>query len=477
MSQRTAHILLAVLLTLALRRYVLVSRYVHPFADDWSYTVAGMESPLLQRLVQEHRSWNGRWFSNILVLNNPMVLGLGPGLFIYRLVPLFLMGVTFLGALALWRELFRRSAARSHGVVAASLFLLVYLQLMPDLSEGIYWYTGAVSYQLPSALLLLLAVSWSRFFREERTVTKGLLLFANSLLTAMIAGCSETHMVLTVLLYGGLFVWKWRSNGAVPTVLLGFFLFAIGLGLFMFLAPGNAVRATNFPERGRLFHTLTYATLHTGRFVLTWSLSPALLAASLVWLFFVRRVGITVGKGISPVMVLLATGLVIFFLMALPFWATGILGQHRTVNVACSLFLPGWFLFLATVARHPYLDRVVALVSASARQRMVWALLFAAVFFTGNGYRAGADLVDGRLAHYDQGVRMRYEAIQAAVAFGDKELHLEAIDPMPRSLRILDAGPDPGHWGNSQMVRYFGGSDLQLIVGAEITTGPSPRPH
>lgn len=477
MSQRTAHILLAVLLMLALGRYVLVSHYVHPFADDWSYTVAGMESPLFKRLVQEHRSWNGRWFSNILVLINPMVLGLGPGLFIYRLVPLFLLGVTFLGALALWHELFRRTAERSHGVVAASLFLLLYLQLMPDLSEGIYWYTGAVSYQLPSALLLLLAASWSRFFREESTVTKGILLFANGLLTAMIAGCSETHMVLTVLLYGGLFVWKWRSNGAVPTVLLVFFLFAIGLGLFMFLAPGNEVRAANFPDRGRVLHTLIYATLHTGRFVLTWALSPALLAASLVWSHHVRRAGITVGKGLSPVLVLLVTGMVIFLLMALPFWATGILGQHRTVNVACLLFLLGWSLFVATMARHTVVERLLTMVSAPGRQRMVWAMLIGVLFLTGNGLRVSGDLIEGRLAQYDRSVSARYEAMRTAVASGAAELRLEAIDPMPCSLRILDAGPDPGHWGNSQLVRYFGGSDLRLIVGAESTTGPAQGPR
>jgi hypothetical protein len=473
MSQRTAHILLASLLALALGRYLLVALYVHPFADDWSYTVAGRESPIFQRLVQEHRTWNGRWFSNILVLNNPMELGLEHGLFLYRSVPLILMGLTWLGTFVLWRELFQRTAARSLGLVAASVFLLLYLQLMPDLAEGIYWYTGSVSYQLPSALLLLLAASWARFFRVEGTGIQVGLLFANVLLTAVIAGSSETHMVLTVLFYGALVLWKWRTEGAAPKVLLGFSLFAVALGLFMFLAPGNAVRAANFPERGRLLHTLFYGTLHTGRFVLTWLVSPALLAASVVWLLVVRRFGISVARSISPMLVLLVTGLVIFLLMALPFWATGILGQHRTVNVACILFLPGWALFLATVARHPLVERSMSLVSAPGRQRMLWAVLFAALFFTGNGFRIGADLLDGRLAHYDRGVRDRYHAIEAAVASGATELRLAPIAPMPRGLRILDAGPDPGHWGNSQLVRYFGGSDLRLFVGSESTTGPA----
>jgi hypothetical protein len=473
MSQRTAHILLAVLLSLAVGRYLLVTLYIHPFADDWSYTVAGMESPLLQRLVQEHRSWNGRWFSNILVLNNPMVLGLEQGLFLYRTVPVMLLGLTFVGAFLLWRELFQRTADRCHGILAASLFLVLYLQLMPDLCEGIYWYTGAISYQLPSALLLMLMASWSRYFREQGRWTRGWSILANGLLTAMIAGCSETHMVLMVLFYGALILWKWRTDGTAPKVLLVFSLFAIALGLFMFLAPGNAVRAANFPERGRLLHTLTYATLHTGRFVLTWLVSPALLAASVVWALFVRRSGIAVDRSIAPGGVLLVTGMVVFLLMALPFWSTGILGQHRTVNVACILFLPGWALFLATVGRYALVERLLAMVAAPVRQRMVWAVFFVALFFTGNGFRAGVDLQEGRLGHYDRGVSARYEAIRTAVASGAAELRLEAIDPMPRSLRILDAGPDPGHWGNSQLVRYFGGSDLRLIVGSESTTGPA----
>jgi hypothetical protein len=113
------------------------------------------------------------------------------------------------------------------------------------------------------------------------------------------------------------------------------------------------------------------------------------------------------------------------------------------------------------------------MVAAPVRQRMVWAVFFVALFFTGNGFRAGVDLQEGRLGHYDRGVSARYEAIRTAVASGAAELRLEAIDPMPRSLRILDAGPDPGHWGNSQLVRYFGGSDLRLIVGSESTTGPA----
>ncbi|MFN6116376.1 MAG: DUF6056 family protein, partial [Flavobacteriales bacterium] len=300
MSLRSADILLAVLLSLAVGRYLLETLYIHPLADDWSYTVAGMESPLLQRLVQEHRSWNGRWFSNILVLNNPMVLGLEQGLFLYRTVPVMLLGLTFVGAFLLWRELFQRTAARCHGILAASLFLVLYLQLMPDLCEGIYWYTGAISYQLPSALLLMLMASWSRYFREQGRWTRGWSILANGLLTAMIAGCSETHMVLMVLFYGALILWKWRTDGTAPKVLLVFSLFAIALGLFMFLAPGNAVRAANFPERGRLLHTLTYATLHTGRFVLTWLVSPALLAASVVWALFVRRSGIAVDRSIAP---------------------------------------------------------------------------------------------------------------------------------------------------------------------------------
>ncbi len=464
MTPRTAHILLVLSLLVALLRFVLVALHVHPFADDWSYTVAGGEMPLLDRLVHEHHSWNGRWASNILVLRNPMQLGLDTGLMVYRAVPLVLLGLTWLGALVLWRALFADRATRGQGALSATVFLLLYLQVMPDLGEGIYWYTGAVSYQLPSALLLFLAACWVRLSRGAEGVQRIGLLAAALVLAVFSAGCSETHAVLVVLLHAGVLLAMWRTGGMTRAVPIFFVALSIGLALFMAMAPGNAVRAEHFPERGQVLHTVFWGGLQTARFIATWVTEPALLMASVLWVTLDRRLSLTLRWNLPVWWVLAVLVGLVWLLMALPYWATGILGQHRTVNVACFVFLPGWLLFLSMALRRARWADVIGHLGSQRMQRWTWALFVGALFLVGSGRRVGMDLLDGRLAHFDAGVMERYGAIQQAIASGEKELHLSAIQPMPRSLRILDAGPDPEHWGNSSLVRYFGG-DLKLYVG------------
>ncbi len=464
MTPRTAHILLVLALLLALLRFVLVALYVHPFADDWSYTVAGGEMPLLDRLVHEYHSWNGRWASNILVLRNPMQLGLGTGLMVYRVVPLVLLVLTWLGAFVLWRALFGTSTSRGQAALAATVLLLLYLQLMPDLCEGIYWYTGAVSYQLPTALLLFLAACWVHLSRGAEGAQRVGLLTAVLVLALFIAGCSETHAVLVVLLHAGVLLHGWRAGGMTRNVALFFLALSLGLAAFMAMAPGNAVRAAHFPERGQLLHTMIWGGLQTARFIATWVTEPALLMASVLWVTMDRRLGLTERWKLPVWWVLAALLGVLWLLMALPYWATGILGQHRTVNVACALFLPGWLLFLSMALRGARWTDVLGHLGSPRMQRWTWALFVGAVFLVGSGRRVGMDLLSGRLAHYDAGVMDRYGAIQQAIARGEQELHLDPVQPMPRSLRILDAGPDPEHWGNSSLVRYLGG-DLKLYVG------------
>jgi hypothetical protein len=247
-------------------------------------------------------------------------------------------------------------------------------------------------------------------------------------------------------------------------VALFFLALSLGLAAFMAMAPGNAVRAAHFPERGQLLHTMIWGGLQTARFVVTWVTEPVLLMASVLWVTMDRRLGLTERWNLPVWWVLAALLGVLWLLMALPYWATGILGQHRTVNVACSLFLPGWLLFLSMALRGARWTDVLGHLGSPRMQRWTWALFVGAVFLVGSGRRVGMDLLSGRLAHYDAGVMERYAAIQQAIARGEQELHLDEVQPMPRSLRILDAGPDPEHWGNSSLVRYLGG-DLKLYVG------------
>jgi len=458
---------ITMLLVLALARYAAVCCFIHPFADDFSYAAIGMRTDLLPRLGDEYLNWNGRWCSNPFMLRGPLVLGTGAGLWLYRCVPLLLMLATWASA----RRLFRAVApllSRRNAALGAGFFLLLFLQLMPDLSEGVYWYTGAVSYLLPGAMLLWLlalhAEAWSNNWRISWPRAWGM-----GVLAAAIAGFNELHMMLVVAAHLALLLVRSRKERRVHGPLLLIAAFALASGLIMALAPGNLVRGDLFPLRHDLGRTLSGAVVQTARFAIVWLLSPVLLLASTLFLANLRT-WMQASPGLSerlprPLPIAIVLGLALFACMALPFWASGLLGQHRTVNAALLVLLPGWLLLLASLrlevlrqSKRPWPPM------KEGMQRWVLGLLLLTCMATGSGGRLSVDLLSGRLARFDAQLRSRYEAIVQAKAGNADLLEIPALIDPPRSLRYLDATADPEHWINRSLPNYLQADSVRIIV-------------
>ncbi|HRH38898.1 MAG TPA: hypothetical protein PK760_11160, partial [Flavobacteriales bacterium] len=149
--------------------------------------------------------------------------------------------------------------------------------------------------------------------------------------------------------------------------------------------------------------------------------------------------------------------------MALPYWATGLLGQHRTVNATLLVFLPLWFFFLLNVEAR--WSRMVERIRIPTKRLWIPMVLLAlVVFFTGSGGRASFDLADGTIASFDRQLAERYGAMVDARAHHSTRLSVPAIHPLPRSLRYLDGGVDPEQWINRSMAFYFGADDMRIVV-------------
>ncbi len=476
---RRLTIVFIILLVLALVPYIAVAFFVHPFADDFSYAVAGMRTELLSRLWDEYRFWNGRWFSNMLVLRGPLVLGMEKGLWLYRLVPIVLLALTWTGAFTLLRNV-APTLDRSKTSIGASLFLLLYLQLMPDLSEGIYWYTGAVSYQLPGALMLFLFAGWVRILAAGREPAAGMVAI-NAMLAAIIAGCNELHMVFMVLLHAILLLFRWRSKRKFERSLVIALLVTVGAAAVMILAPGNAGRGGQFPHKHEVLRTFGWGALQTARFACTWIFSPALLIMSVLYIWTCRWLGARAplaqgAFGLRPWTALLILAGFLFVAMVLPYWATGLLGQHRTVNAALLWSLPLWFVALNSIDLHWLRKRQFAPVNGRALA-FGCGLLAASFLFPGNGGRVTMDLVSGRMTRFDRGLIERYELLGEARDRGDAAVTLAPVPVLPRSLRYLDGTPDSGHWINRSIAYYFNADSMAVhIETAPVGSTAPPAP-
>lgn len=464
MKERRLHILFLVLFLVALLRHVVLAFYIHPYADDFSYAVAGMRTHLLDRLAQEYASWNGRYFSNILVLRGPLVLGLENGLALYRLVPVLLLALSWFAYRRFAGALFHgRSSARERWAFGL-VVLLLFLHGMPDASEGVYWYTGAVTYQLPNALGLLYAANWFHLLRNRRR-PMGAWWAMQTLLVMIIAGCSELHMAYLVLFHVGVVVWCQREAKGMRSTALFMLGISVLCALFVAMAPGNDTRGALFPLRHDVVRSLGFSIAQTGRFILTWMLQPVFILLSVLFIAWQRTE--FPGKWERWKWTALALPiLIVFVAMLVTYWPTGMLGQYRTVNAAYFFFLAAWWMLLKVWAA--WLGNWLRLHYLTATTRGVLVGTTLVLFFvSGRDGKLSADLLSGRAARYDAEVHARYVSVREAIASGASELVLPPITEPLRSLVILPLDPSPHHWTNRSFADYFGRAALDITVPLE----------
>lgn len=466
MTRRSLDLLVLLFLLILLARHVWVAAYIHPYADDLTYAVTGRNSGLVERLGLEFKHWNGRYFSNILVLRSPLILGMERGLPLYRLIPVVLLLLCISSAYMALRAAFPNSLTRMLSLLCALSFAVLFVHLMPHAGEGLYWYTGAVTYFLPNIFMLLNMAILLQWQNMRSKVLRMLLVFTSAILIAAIVGSNEVAMVHVLLLQCAALILGWNSG--MRNLLIGLLVWALLCSCLVYFAPGNAVREAHFMNTREPLRTLAYGVAQTARFAGLWLLSPVFLFASVLVLQW--------GRGLpqddafrkflhhtSRRMALALPVLAVFLAMALPYWGTGILGQHRTVNAALFIFLPlTWLALLVWDAQVlQQSGRSLAPQNRMLRGAGLVIVGLSLLFLRQDG-AVTADLWSGTLKHYDAQCTSRYAQVQEAIHMGADTLELDLLHDPPRSLKVLDLHADPDHFMNRGLVLYFGGVELLI---------------
>lgn len=442
--------------------FVWLAAYAHPVADDYCYAAKSAGQALWAWSRGEWLYWNGRYASNLIMAHGPLS-GNGPYLPWYRLVPPLLMALTWAGLACLVRRASQYKMPNAHTALAALVLLVVYMNIMPDLGEGFYWFTGAVTYQLGSILLLFhLAL-----LIPQSGSPSALRLLSGLVLAVVIVGMSEIHMLLMLCLHTallGLALYR-RKQVAAALLLLAA---TTGGAALMYLAPGNTVRGAMFAGTHELGRSLGMSFLQTLRFSTKWLLSPALLSAGLLYLpvhgwlrthvpAFARLLGMPWWPAaLLPFLLIMATTFPAY-------WNTGLLGQHRTINVAALFFVPLTVFNLALwLERWP---RGAYWAAMNGR----WAVVLAFLSFnlTGNGLAAYTDLLGGSAMEYDRVLAAREELVERAAAEPKAVVEFRRLAAPPRTLPSYEQRGPLQDWMLHCQARYFGAAENQ------VTNAPS----
>lgn len=440
--KRQQYVLLFLLIA-ALIPYGILCSYALPFADDFCFGWTASENiPFVQKFLNQYLYWNGRYSADVLVNVHPLI----SGRLLYYQLALFLS--LMLTPLSFYVLLLRLLQNKITGVIASLLLTLFYLCLLPNLTEGVYWYIGIVNYHLGNVMFLfqltLLLLSFSNSGKH------GLLLqLLSAVLLVLSIGFNEIGAILIPSAYLLITLIAYRHKNNHRKKWLAFTLLSLIAASFVFLSPGNFVRSAQFSERYQLFHSLFYAALQTFRFIGKWLLNYPALALSLLLAIKANDISQHLKFKISWKLPAAFTWMMVFLASFIPYFATGSLGQHRTLNYVFFFFLPLYALTLILVAEQSGLSNKLKSIHSKTVHYFLLFTAVAGLSLSGNGIRMAKDFYRGNLSAYKEAFHTR------ARMMGTDPKAVTSLPLVPSVFRIVDAKSDSAYWVNNCMVNYY----------------------
>ena len=434
--------------------FLYISIYTHPANDDFIYAYRSMNTNLWDGCLSEYMNWGGRYFTNFLVLINPI----GYHSFtLYRIVPVIMiiqliLSFYFLtGSIPVINKNIRLKFAFTFLIVA------VYLNNMPIISEGIYWYTGSVAYLGGIILSVYIMALLIRLTLEQIFINTFIHSFLIFLLIFLAAGTNEVIMIYIILLCS---LAVYLKNNIYTKL---FLIFSVLCGLIAFFAPGNSVRAEFFPDNHHFFYSCVMAAAQTLRFTVNWLSNGTLIISSLIIISILKQLNKTdlliIKSMLPPAIYFLIAGTGLIFISAfLPYWATGILGQHRTLNVSCLFFII--FFILGLLSFFINNEKYFQLLPDLQYLKYIIGIFILLLIVSGNGLKVNSDLISGKAISFDKQMETRYNIIRNS----DGPVYLTKIKNPPASIFVLDITPDSKNAQNICYALYFGKKDNPVIL-------------
>ena len=437
-------------LFLTMLPYCYLCFFTNPVSDDFPFSYRFQTEQCLEWLKSYYLNWNGRYVSNIFVHLNPLAFN---SFFWYKVVSGLTIVLMFCGNYVFIRELFCKSKVQTQWTVALILNAL-FFHNMPIISEGVYWFTGASIYTLGVVFTFVYAALLIREIRSRGSFfRRGLLM----VLLFLCCGFSEVLTFLIVFFLGTLSFVFYKNQLVRQRLVFVQLLGAIVFSCLLVFSPGNAVRESVYENSHNLSSSLIYSVAQVARFCLVWLCSLPFVVASLFYLSVGKKLrkyvwfdkSFYLNRGEALILLLL----IVFICVFPPYWATGMLGQHRTLNVAYAFFLPMWFVLL-TVWQNYYKEKI-SFNYLPKIKRVLAVVFFLALLFTGNGFGALNDLFSGSAKRYDSQLTKRFKMLQGPLQKNQSIFVFEPLKAKPHCLFSSDISDSPKDWKNRAYNLYF----------------------
>jgi len=453
--------LVMIILLLLLLPYLYLSFFIHPSADDYNYAWLTISKSYFQEYVNQYLTWNGRYSSNFLALSNPIAFG---QLNLYRLIPVLLIFFTVLGLLFLFSSMSIRQISIVKKINFSLAITAFYLFVMPQIAEGIYWYTAAVTYHLSLIFFSVYIGLFQRYMQKNYLINKLFNVLFLIFLLLIIPGFNEIMMIV-LLLFHLIFllytVYIQRKITLFPVILL---LLAVASAIIIIAAPGNNTRLSFFENKYQLGHSIMMSIFQTARFLFDWISNLPFILLSLLYLIIIYSHIRHVNTNNDNILIkkIFLIGLAcpgVIFLSVFPaYWSTGILGQHRTLNSACFLFILIWLYFLQHLViflkNNNRFENMISLFGLKSKT-FIFIIAITAMLVTKNGYHACTDIIYKKAILFNKEMTERNNIIIQGKRNAIVNIILKPIQHKPATIFVLDITKDSTHWINTGFASFY----------------------
>ena len=462
-----------------------IALYARPCVDDYGHSL------MTHELVQSGE-WNVFSLIKTAWMSDMHIYEVWEGCFVTNFVQAFMPGIFdekyyFIGVWILLILIlacilyFVLTVTRILGLkkwnwILAILSYLIVVQGIPHPEEGIYWLNGAWKYT-PNATLILLnmaIVAKCIYFFEKskgKTITLTIL---STVISFIISGGNQVtafaNILLLILIFIAIMI---KAKSKTTLVCAGMPLVSAVVGfIIVMIAPGTAVRQ-NIVNKTGLVKTIIKGIWGCYKYFSSWIniqwICMMILLVPLT-IYLVKEIGITREKlPFHPIIILLASLMVICGMNCVPAMAMGALGAGRVENVVWMMFIflsiGNGIYFLIYYLGDLFLKR--EFVFRGWAPIVTFAFLIFAMSFNqkSTGFEALYELGNGTAKNYADACQVRYDAMDEYLGNNSSNLteplQFEML-PESKLLRYDDITPYTDNWKNQEWLSFYGISAITI---------------
>lgn len=435
--------------------FLILSYFVHPFWDDFDYSMTAAKNGFFRAEYAWYVTWSGRYFSQAFLSSiNPLIYGSIAG---YKILTLLFIFAFIFAVYITVSEIASGCLNLRQKLICTLSFCYLFIYGLPAANFAFFWMASVVIYQLANILMVFLAYYYIRFLRGESGNRKTNLII--SLLIFAIIGCNEVSMFVTLIFFTASFLYNTINLKKINRSLLLFAIVAFVSSLVVYFAPGNSFRVTLSPGNHELFFSLKNSAIDLVKFIVYRLYNLPLLVFTVMFISFYLKFILNKKPWTSTVIInpYYSVGIYLIAMFAglfVSYWSLGTSTPVRTLNVIYFIFLAGWFVNIIIILNYINLKKRLPENSIPDYVMIILTLAVLISFLkeTNSIKTAYRDLRNGNASLFNSELNARYDHIRTSTS---DTVIIDSLTVIPESFSYFDIGEDPNDKYNKLQAEFF----------------------